>query len=69
MRSTILVGREDKEKKQVVVKNAGAELSFPGGFRLPADLPKDAKDWKAEVKPEPADETAGRRNDIGPRAE
>jgi hypothetical protein len=25
------------------------------------DLPKEAKDWKAEVKPEPAEEKAGEK--------
>jgi len=53
---TILVGREDKEKKQVVVKNAGLGYLFRVDSTFLEDFPKEAKDWKAAVKPEPAGE-------------
>lgn len=58
---TILVGREDKEKNQVVVKNAGLGYLFRVDSAFLEDFPKEAKDWKAEVKPEPAGEKAGEK--------
>jgi len=58
---TILVGREDKEKNQVVVKNAGLGYLFRVDSAFLEDFPKEAKDWKAEVKPEPAEEKAGEK--------
>ena len=58
---TILVGREDKEKKQVVVKNSGLGYLFRVDSAFLQDLPKEAKDWKAEVKPGPVDEKAGEK--------
>jgi len=57
--STILIGREDKEKKQVVVKNAALGYLFKVDSAFLQDMPKDTKDWMAEVKTEPADKTAG----------
>jgi hypothetical protein len=57
----ILVGREDKEKKQVVVKNSGLGYLFRVDSAFLQDLPKDAKDWRVEVKPEPAGEKAGEK--------
>jgi hypothetical protein len=58
---TILVGREDKEKNQVVVKNAGLGYLFRVDSAFLEDFPKEAKDWKAEVNPEPAGEKAGEK--------
>jgi len=58
---TILVGREDKEKNQVVVKNAGLGYLFRVDSAFLEDFPKEAKDWKTEVKPEPAGEKAGEK--------
>jgi hypothetical protein len=57
----ILVGREDKEKKQVVVKNAGFGYLFRVDSAFLEDFPKQAKDWKTEVKSEPAGEKAGEK--------
>lgn len=53
---TILFGREDKEKKQVVVKNARLGYLFRVDSAFLEDFPKEAKDWKAEVKPKSAGE-------------
>ena len=53
---TILVGRENKEKNQVVVKNSDLKYLFRVDSAFLVDIPKEAKDWKAEVKPEPAGE-------------
>ena len=47
---TVLVGKEDKDKKQAVVKNARLEYLFKVEAGFLADFPKEAKDWKA---PEP----------------
>jgi len=58
---TILVGREDKEKSQVVVKNAGLGYLFRVDSAFLVDFPKEAKDWKVEVMPEPAGEKAGEK--------
>ncbi len=49
--SRLLVGREDKEKKQVAVKNAALEYLFLVDSSFLAEFPKDAKDWNAQ-KPE-----------------
>jgi hypothetical protein len=57
----ILVGREDKEKKQVVVKNAGYGYLFRVDSAFLEDFPKETKDWKTEVKSEPAGEKAGEK--------
>jgi hypothetical protein len=55
--TVILVGKEDAAKKQVVVKNAGLDYLFRVDASFLADIPKEAKDWKAEppVAAEPAD--------------
>jgi len=58
---TILVGREDKEKNQAVVKNSGLKYLFRVDSAFLVDIPKEARDWKAEVKPEPAGEKAGEK--------
>jgi hypothetical protein len=58
---TILVGREDKEKSQVIVKNAGLGYLFRVDSAFLVDFPKEAKDWKVEVMPEPVDEKAGEK--------
>jgi hypothetical protein len=53
--SIVLVGLEDKDKNQVVVKNA----AFPYLFRVDASflqgLPKDVKDWIAVPETKPGD--------------
>ncbi len=46
----LLVGKEDKDKKQVVVKNARLDYLFRVDASFLDDFPKEAKDWK----PEPA---------------
>ena len=46
----ILVGNQDKEKKQVVVKNARLGYLFKVDSAFLDDFPKEAKDWKV---PEP----------------
>jgi hypothetical protein len=50
---TILVGKTDKDKKQVVVKNARLGYLFRVEAGFLDEFPKDAKDWKAA---EPAPE-------------
>ena len=48
-----LIGKEDAEKKQVVVKNARLDYLFRVDSGFLQDLPKEKKDWKAEPpKPE-----------------
>ena len=51
--STLLVGAEDKDKKQVVVKNAALNYLFRVDASFLHELPKEAKDWRAapETKP------------------
>ncbi len=51
--STLLVGAEDKDKKQVVVKNAALSYLFRVDASFLHELPKEAKDWRAapETKP------------------
>jgi hypothetical protein len=44
----LLVGKEDKDKKQVVVKNVKLDYLFRVDRSFLQDLPKEAKDWKAE---------------------
>jgi hypothetical protein len=53
--STVLVGREDKDKKQVVVKNAALGFLFRVDASFLQDLPKDVKDWKAAPETKPGD--------------
>ncbi len=55
----ILIGREDKEKKQVVVKNAALGYLFRVDSAFLESLPKEAKDWQVGVKPEPSDKKSG----------
>ncbi len=43
----LLVGNEDKDKKQVVVKNDKRDELFRIDASFLDDLPKEAKDWKA----------------------
>jgi hypothetical protein len=54
--SQLFVGTEDKEKKQVVVRNP----KFPYLFRVDssflAEFPKEAKDWKVETPAEKKEE-------------
>jgi hypothetical protein len=47
----LLVGTEDKDKKQVVVKNPKLEYLFRVDSSFLAEFPKEPKDWKME-KPE-----------------
>ena len=44
---TILVGSEDKDGKQVTVKNAALDYLFRVDASFLRDIPKDAGDWKA----------------------
>jgi hypothetical protein len=48
METGLLVGKEDKEKKQVVVKNIKLDYLFRVDPSFLQDLPKGTKDWKAE---------------------
>jgi len=45
--STLLVGAEDKEKKQVVVKNTALSYLFRVDASFLQDLPKEAEEWRA----------------------
>ena len=47
---TVLVGKEDTDKKQAVVKNARLDYLFRVDSAFLTEFPKEAKDWKA---PEP----------------
>lgn len=47
----ILIGSEDKEKKQVVLKNARLDYLFRLDSSFLEEFPKEEKDWKVE-KPE-----------------
>jgi hypothetical protein len=47
----LLVGKSDKDKKQVVVKNVRLDYLFKVDNAFLDEFPKEAKDWKA---PEPA---------------
>lgn len=53
--SRVLVGKEDPEKKQVVVKNSNLDYLFRVDSSFLADFPKEAKDWK----PAPPEEKKG----------
>jgi hypothetical protein len=44
--TVLLVGKEDAEKKQVVVKNAQLDYLFRVDSSFLQDLPKERKDWK-----------------------
>jgi len=44
----LLIGKEDAEKKQVVVKNAQFDYLFRVDSGFLQDLPKEKKDWKAD---------------------
>ena len=48
----VLVGAENKEKKQVVVKNAKLDYLFRVDSSFLDEFPKAAKDWKTEEKKE-----------------
>ncbi|MGZ7066186.1 MAG: DUF4340 domain-containing protein, partial [Candidatus Aminicenantales bacterium] len=53
----LLLGSEDKVKKQVVIKNVKLDYLFRVESAFLQDFPKEAKDWKAEApKPENAAE-------------
>jgi hypothetical protein len=54
METALLVGKEDKDKKQVVVKNPKLDYLFRVDSSFLQDFPKEAKDWKAEA-PKPDD--------------
>jgi len=45
--ATVLVGREDKDTKRVVVKNAALPYLFRVDGAFLQEMPKDLKDWKA----------------------
>jgi hypothetical protein len=42
---SILVGPEDPQKKQVVLKNPALDYLFRVDSSLLSELPKEAKDW------------------------
>jgi hypothetical protein len=46
---TVLIGKEDKDKKQAVVKNARFDYLFRVDSAFLTEFPKEAKDWKAPV--------------------
>lgn len=50
---TILIGSEDKEAKQMVVKNTRFEYLFKVDSAFLEEFPKDFKDWKMEEENEP----------------
>jgi hypothetical protein len=58
--TVLFIGKEDAEKKQVVVKNAlfGYLFRVDSGFLQ--DLPKDRKDWKTEP-PKAAEEKTDKK--------
>lgn len=53
--ATVLVGREDKNKNQVVVKNAALNYLFRVDSSFLPDIPKDVKDWTAAPETKPGD--------------
>ncbi len=53
--STILVGAEDKDRKQAVVKNAALNYLFRVDSAFLQEMPKEAKDWKAAPEPKPGE--------------
>lgn len=55
----LLIGKEDPDKKQVVVKNLNLDYLFRVDSSFLQDFPKEAKDWKAEA-PKP-DDAAGKK--------
>jgi hypothetical protein len=55
----VLIGNEDAEKKQVVVKNAGLDYLFRVDPSFLADFPKEAKDWMPPAPEEKKDEKGG----------
>lgn len=57
--AALLVGKEDKDKKQVIVKNLRLDYLFRVDSSFLQDFPKESKDWKAEL-PKP-DEAAGKK--------
>lgn len=50
---TILIGSEDKEEKQMVVKNTRFEYLFKVDSAFLEEFPKDLKDWKMKEENEP----------------
>jgi Domain of unknown function (DUF4340) len=54
--TVLFIGREDAEKKQVVVKNAGLGYLFRVDSAFLKDLPKEKKDWQAAA-PKPEEKT------------
>jgi hypothetical protein len=52
--TSLLFGKEDKAKKQVVVKNLKLDYLFRVDASCLQDFPKEAKDWRAEP-PRPED--------------
>ena len=54
--TVLFIGREDPEKKQVVVKNAGLDYLFRVDAAFLQDLPKEKKDWQAAT-PKPEEKT------------
>jgi len=52
--TVLLIGKEDAEKKQAVVKNARLDYLFRVDSGFLRDLPKEKKDWKT-VPPQPVE--------------
>jgi hypothetical protein len=52
----VLIGNEDPEKKQVVMKNARLDYLFRVDSSFLADFPKEAKDWMPPAPEEKKDE-------------
>jgi len=48
----VFIGAEDKEKKQVAVKNARLDYLFRVDSSILTEFPKEAKDWKKEKQEE-----------------
>ncbi|HSA94699.1 MAG TPA: DUF4340 domain-containing protein [Acidobacteriota bacterium] len=54
--TVLFIGREDPEKKQVVVKNAALDYLFRVDAAFLQDLPKEKKNWQAAA-PKPEEKT------------
>ena len=49
---TVFIGSEDKESKNIVVKNARLDYLFRVDSAFLEEFPKDIKDWKPEKEEE-----------------
>ncbi|HOI44792.1 MAG TPA: DUF4340 domain-containing protein [Candidatus Aminicenantes bacterium] len=55
---SLFIGKEDPEKKQIVIKNPSLDYLFRVDAAFLDDFPKELKDWKAEEKTESAADKA-----------